>query len=89
MLDDVVDFVDCATAGAAELSFPESAVPPILAAARELVLELVDVEVEVVETLEMVMAIPLPAGAVAFRRTFVHRRPLNVVTEDDIQMAAV
>ena len=29
-----------------------------------------------------VVTVSLPAGAVAFRRTFVHRRPWKVVTED-------
>lgn len=81
-----VDVVDC-PAAAAEFPFPAfgAAAPASVVEDREIVLELVDV----VETPDRVMAMLLPAGAVTFRRTFVHRRPLNVVTEDDIRMAAV
>jgi hypothetical protein len=45
--------------------------------------------VEVVDTLVSVAPVPLPAGEVAFRRTLVQRRPLNVVTEDDIRTSTL
>lgn len=91
----VVDVEVVDVAGVVDCAMVVSSLPAVAAAAkvvddgRAVLVSEVDVDVEVVNRLERVMLVLLPAGTLTLRRTFVHRRPLNVVTENDIRLAAL